>query len=359
MKDKRILLLPKYTSKGPSSRYRIYQYVKCLESEFNISVSPFFSEAYILNLLKGKRPLIITEALSFIKRILTIIFISPKNIQLVIIEYELVPYFPSLFEALLKWKRIKFITVYDDAVFHRYDRSKNFLVRRLLSQKIRNVMKYSSALIVGNKYLEKYALDSGGSQVYIIPTVIDYNFYPVKKQFLDTIKIVWIGSPSTSKYLNRIENVLLRLVKKYKFELVLIGAGDLKLDEKIIQRKIDYDHENESSNLSNYDIGIMPLFDSDWERGKCGFKLIQYMASGLPTIADEVGVNKDIIIQNKTGFLCNSEDEWFNCFERLLNDKNLRQEFGNNGVKRARKLYSLQATQDNFLKIVKEVLRED
>lgn len=356
MKNKEILLLPKYTEKGPSSRYRLFQYVPLLRESFTISISPFFDESYIESLLAGNQPPIYSALKSFFKRVFKIIFISSKNTKLVLIEYELIPYFPSIFESLLKLKGINFLTIYDDAVFHRYDKSDNFIIKLILGNKIKNVMKKSSAVIVGNKYLEKYAINATNSKVYLLPTVVDTNLYQAKKIFSETIRIVWIGSPSTSKYLSRVDKILKNLSKDYSFEVIVIGANNFQFSDDITQSYVDYNDSNESSNLDEYDIGIMPLFDSDWEKGKCGFKLIQYMASGLPTIADNVGANSDITINGTTGFLCNSDSDWHNSLKLLMENKTLRMELGSNGVKRARKLYSLDSTKENLLGIVKESL---
>ena len=354
MKKKKILLLPKYTKKGPSSRYRLYQYIPILSEKYSVEVSPFFSDNYISQLLKGYKPSIFSALFSFIKRALKVILLSARNTKLVLIEYELIPYFPSIFESILTWKGIRYVSIYDDAVFHRYDKSTNLFIKTFLSKKVKNVMKKSAAVIVGNKYLFEYAKTSTQSNIFLIPTVVNPDLYPPKKDFSDNIKVVWIGSPSTSKYLQKIEGILLRLSESHSFELDIIGARNVDLNKNIRHAQIDFDETNESSNLSDYDIGIMPLFNSEWELGKCGFKLIQYMASGLPTIADSVGANSEIIINGETGFLCNSDKEWLKNFEMLLTNKKLRQEFGSNGVKRVRKLYSLNSTKEIFLKIVHE-----
>ena len=304
--------------------------------------------------MKGFKPSIFSALFSFIKRALKVILLSARNTKLVLIEYELVPYFPSIFESILTWKGIRYVSIYDDAVFHRYDKSTNLFIKTFLAKKVKNVMKKSTAVIVGNKYLFEYAKTSSQSNIFLIPTVVNPDLYPPKKDFSDNIKVVWIGSPSTSKYLKKIEGILLRLSESHSFELDIIGARNVDLNKNIRHAQIDFDETNESSNLSDYDIGIMPLFNSEWELGKCGFKLIQYMASGLPTIADSVGANSEIIINGETGFLCNSDKEWLKNFEMLLTNKKLRQEFGSNGVKRVRKLYSLNSTKEIFLKIVHE-----
>ena len=358
MKKIEILLLPKYTAKGPSSRYRLYQYIPYLEKTFFVRVSPFFNDAFVNNILKGKRKSFFLAIKALFKRAIKIIFLSAKNTKLVITEYELIPYFPSIFESILSWKGINMISIYDDAVFHRYDRSNNILVRLFLKNKIKNVMNKSSDVIVGNKYLEKYALQTSQKNIFILPTVVDVDKYPQKDNFKDELKVVWIGSPSTSKYLKKIEPILVELSSSYNFRFIVIGDTNIKFDTKINQTTIEFNESNESANLSNYDIGVMPLYDSEWERGKCGFKLIQYMASGLPTIADDIGANSDIIINGKTGFLCNSDKEWIQNFKLLMEDKKLRKKLGSNGAIRVRKLYSLDSTRETFLSVIEKSLGE-
>ncbi|HQM46895.1 MAG TPA: glycosyltransferase family 4 protein, partial [Smithellaceae bacterium] len=165
--------------------------------------------------------------------------------------------------------------------------------------------------------------------------------------------IVWIGSPSTVQYLKLIYQPLLELRKCCAFTLRIIGA-------RIEMPGLDteYIHWNETTEVSSIQtcqVGVMPLWDSPWERGKCGYKLIQYMACALPVVASPVGVNREIVQENVNGFLADDERQWVATLETLLGDKELSQRMGFAGRKRVEEEYCIQKTAPRLIQYLKSV----
>ncbi|MCT7486381.1 glycosyltransferase family 4 protein [Aliarcobacter cryaerophilus] len=245
---------------------------------------------------------------------------------------------------------IKYIVDYDDAIFHQYDNSNNKIIKLFLSNKIAKVMKYSSLVVAGT-----YAIKAG-AKATVVPTVIDLDKYDkviVNQKDNKEVVIGWIGSPSTSKYLSFLEDVFLELSKKYNIKVHIIGASVSPF--KIYKPNlIKWSEETEIEEIKKFDIGIMPLLDSPWERGKCGFKLIQYMGCSLPVVGSPVGVNSEIIDHDNNGFLATTIEEWKDGLEVLIGDKDLRKEYGKEGRDKVEKYYSRNAVKNNLLELYKK-----
>lgn len=352
-----LLFLTKYDTLGASSRYRFFQFYDFyIENDIKITTKPFFNNKYLLDLYEGKKHLT-TIIKAYHKRFF--ILFSLNKYDLIIIEKELFPYFPALFEKILNVTGIKYIVDYDDALFHQYDNTNNKLVKILFSNKIANVMRYSELVVVGNQYLANYAKNIAHvKNIEIIPTVIDLTRYKSKStevKLNDTVIIGWIGSPSTSKYLSFLENVFIRLSQKYNFQVNLIGAF-LSPFQNFKANLIQWSEANEVQEIEKFDIGIMPLADSPWERGKCGFKLIQYMGCSLPVIGSPVGVNSEIIDHGINGFLASAEEEWLKAFETLIEDRLIRKTLGIQGRKKVELQYSKQVIESKLLSQYKEII---
>ena len=346
--------MTRYCRAGPSSRYRFFQFLPFLEKEnFQVTVSPLFNEQYIKNLFSGQRkfkPL--NPALAYMKRTAKLLF--DQNYDLVWMEKEALPWIPAFMEKMLYKKSVPFVIDYDDAIFHRHDQHPNPLVRGLLSKKIENIMACSRVVVVGNRYLAKYAQKAGAPRVEILPTVVDLSKYKVKENFDSScFKIGWVGSPSTSRHINIASEALKYICLKNNVEFRAMGA--LQKDIVAIPGKlIPWNAETETMELTRFDVGIMPLPDTPWEKGKCGFKLIQYMAAGLPVIASPVGMNSEIVDHGVNGFLASSTDEWIKYLEILKEDLDLRRTMGAESREKVEKIYSLKVVAPKLISIIKE-----
>ncbi len=338
--------LTKYTSLGASSRYRTLQYLPYLqEDQFEIKVSPLFNDDYLKALYSSGRKPVFQAMTSYLKRFGEMLWQS--NSAHVILENELWPYLPFFIEQGFLKKQKKLTLIYDDAIFHHYDLSKNAYLQ-LNKNKIGELMKLADNVIVGNQYLADYVLD-WNSNVQIIPTVIDERLYAQIKNYNKTtgkLKVVWIGSPATASYLYELEEVWNEPWIQENIELTVIGAKSLKINGNV--NYLEWSETREVEEMQKCDLGIMPLPDSPWARGKCGFKLIQYMAAGLPCLASPVGVNTEIIQEGQTGFLPDTAEKWLECFKLFYKQPELIEVFGKAGRERAFEKYSIKATLDDW-----------
>jgi glycosyltransferase involved in cell wall biosynthesis len=349
-----VLLLTKYARNGASSRYRTFQYLPWFEQAgIQCHVMPLFDEAYLIHRYKSGRGHVGDILHAFLRRLVALV--AARRYDLVAIEYELLPYFPALPERWLGWLRVPYVVDYDDALFHQYDQHTNWWVRRLLGKKIARVMRGAQLVTAGNAYLADYASRAGALRVEIIPTVIDLERYPrtLATRPPDAVfTIGWIGSPSTSSYLQAIAPALTEVCAGGRGRVRLIGSGPVDLPGVPVD-VLPWNEATEVDMLHQFDVGIMPLPNEPWERGKCGFKLIQYMACGLPVVASPVGVNTEIVEHGVNGFLAETTDEWVQALRTLLLEAELRQRMGQAGRKKVEERYSLQVIGPRLAELIK------
>lgn len=348
----KILYLTKYSRLGASSRMRSYQYFPYLEKAgFEVVVKPLFNDDYLNLLYSGGKSLWIVLK-SYIRRFFLLFTVGKYD--KIIIEKELFPYLPAWGEVILRIFNVDYIVDYDDAIFHNYDQSRHWLVRKLLGDKIGVVMKKSVLVIVGNKYLAKYAQKHGAKRIEIIPTVIDLERYPIKKVTnANRLVVGWIGTKSTfEKHLLPCQHWMKKIQHDFpNIEFRIVGiTEEMDLGENV--RYIPWTEETEVSEILKMDVGIMPLQDSPWEKGKCAYKLIQYAACGIPGIASDVGMNKEITIPEKTGYLASTDEDWIKHLLDLKNNPSKRQEMGENARKLVEENYCLQVTAKKWLNIL-------
>lgn len=352
----KMLILSRYQGLGASSRLRLYQYIEFLEkSNFDVDLNYLTSDKSILHKYKYGKYKKIDIFFEYIKRIN--IMLEIKKYDIVWIEKEALPWIPSFIESIFL-KGVKYIVDYDDAVFHNYDMHRSKLVSFFYKNHFRRIMRNAKMITAGNRYLAEKAESYGAKNIEILPTVIDIDRYSIKSStsFYNRPVVVWIGSPSTVKYLEVVRDVLVRLNLKYDFLLRVIGA-DFHCPE-INLELLPWSEDNEVELLRSADIGIMPLFDSPWEKGKCGYKLIQYMACGIPVIASPVGVNSLIVDDQVNGYLCNAEIDWYESLEKMLGDVRLREEMGKMGRRAVEERYCVQVTAPSLIKKINRVLRD-
>ena len=350
------LFLTKYSREGASTRYRFLQYFPYLQLEgIECTFSPLTDASYLRNLYAFKRGTLDDYARALARRIRALTGI--RKYDIVIVEYEILPYFPPVFELALKLLKIPYIVNYDDAIFHRYNESQNPLVRMFLGNKIDTVMRNATLVIAGNEYLADYARKAGAIAVETLPTVVDMQRYPVppaKREGIFTIG--WIGSPSTTRYLHDITPALAKVCDGGRGRVVLIGAGTAKLPGVPVENRL-WSESTEVRDLEECDVGIMPLCDGMWEKGKCGLKTIQYMACALPVVVSPVGVNRSIVEEGVNGFLATSNEEWASALTALRDDRLLRDRFGGAGRKKVEERYSVQVTAKKFASLIIETYR--
>jgi glycosyltransferase involved in cell wall biosynthesis len=205
----------------------------------------------------------------------------------------------------------------------------------------------------GNEYLAQRARDAGARRVEIIPTVIDLERYTPKTDYDTQVPtIVWIGSPSTVRYLSTIAQPLAELATRRKFRLRIIG-GQIALPGVDVEY-VPWTESGEVASIAACDIGIMPLDDSPWERGKCGYKLIQYMACGLSVVASPIGVNTKIVQEERNGYLANDAASWIERLDALLANPALREGMGRAGRRLVEERYCIQVVAPQLAEYLKQ-----
>ena len=353
----KILLLSRYSRLGASSRIRFYQYLPYLSRNgIQVTVAPFFDARYLIDRYASK-PMDLANILrSYIRRL--VFLLKSNRFDVLMVEYEILPWLPALGETILAGLGIPYIVDFDDAVFHRYDMHSNHMVRTLLGRKIDNVMRRAALVIAGNNYLGNRAKRAGAKRVEILPSVIDierYRLKPYRDKSIFTIG--WIGSPTTARYLHIIEPAIANLCKDGRTQLVLVGAGHVHLKNMPAVMRT-WSETSEVDDIQDFDVGIMPMPDNSWTQGKCGYKLIQYMACGRPVVASRVGVNPDIVEDGVNGFLAETTADWIHAFETLHNDFGLRMRMGKCGRRKVETQYCIQITSSRLLSYIHRVVRK-
>ena len=307
---------------GPSSRYRFYQYLPALkERGFQLTILPFFTHSYLDALFSGRSKGPVYLASRFLNRLGHCL--GGKRYDLAWIEGDLWPFLPAFAERLLHIMLPKRrVYEFDDANWLRYEG------KPLLVNKFDTILAGAAGIVVGNRFLEAH-VRRVNTNTCVVPTVIDERRYANAKPDLKGCTIGWIGSPSTSFFLDDVLPALRELGKKHRLTLRVVGAEVETTGFDI--DNVTWSAEQEVSLIASFDVGIMPLTATPWSEGKCGLKLIQYLATGVPAVASPVGVNSDIINQSGGGLLASDQGEWITALDTLLGDEGLRRSMGARG----------------------------
>lgn len=354
----KIALLTKYGDLAASTRQRFDQYGPYLEAEgFELLPRPLLDDAYLERLYAGAKRDRVHVAARYLDRLLWLL--SRPDADLIWLHCELFPFLPGLVECLARWPGKPVVFDYDDAIFHNYDQHANGLVRHVLGRKLHSTINGADLVTCGNVYLADYARPLC-PRTKIVPTVVDTEVYhPSSAPYKPgaPVRVGWIGTPSTwSAYMVSLIPTLMPILAEVSATLSVMGAGRsasplLGLDLQ------DWSEAGEVHFLQELDIGIMPLTNTPWARGKCGYKLIQYMACGLPVVASPVGVNAEIVEHGVNGFLASTEGEWHEALHILLHDPDLRRQMGAAGRRKIVKDFSLQVWGPRVAELLLEVAK--
>lgn len=351
-----LFLVPYPLHESPSQRFRFEQYFGLLiQNGFRFHVQSFLTASNWRLFFEPGKLISKSWALfsGFLKRIMMLFHLPAYDF--VFIHRETAPIGPPVFEWIIaKVFRKRIIYDFDDAIWltDRTNESRLFTTMKWRS-KVSHICKWSFRVSCGNEYLCNYARQFN-SNVVLNPTTIDTTrvHNPAlfkKKEFLDRIVIGWTGSHSTLRYLKFLEPVLQSLERKYPNFTFLVIADkkpDLQLKNLVFRK---WSEQTEIQDLANLDIGVMPLTDDEWAKGKCGFKALQYMAMQIPTVSSPVGVNTTIIDHQKTGWLASTPQEWLVALENLIGNRSLWEEIGAHGRAKVIQAYSVSSNASNFL----------
>jgi len=349
----RILFIAPYPAgESPSQRYRMEHYIPVLRDK-NISFhyTTFIGKATWRVLFQQGHSLkkIWGFGLGFLKRFLQLLTLF--RYDYIYIHREATPIGPPFFEWIAaKVFRKKIIYDFDDAIWIPFSSVNNKFGSRLKNfGKVAKICRWSYKISVGNEYLGDFARRYN-SNVVVVPTVVNTSdvHNKLQDQKTSTPSIGWTGTFSTLKYLDIVLPVLQELQKRYPFTFIVIADKDPKLPLKHY-RFIKWNRENEAADLLQFHIGLMPLYDDEISKGKCGFKAIQYMSLGIPAVVSPVGVNALIVEDSVSGFICDASIEWKNKLEFLLKDSEARTNFGIASRKKIQHSYSVISTTQLFL----------
>jgi glycosyltransferase involved in cell wall biosynthesis len=268
--------------------------------------------------------------------------VAESHAPLTWVQQELLPWIPLALERLLVSVHAPLVVDIDDAIFHDYDRHPNRIVRGLFAQKYDGIFERARLVVAGSEYLAARARAAGAPWVEIVPSVVPVTQYAVREHHdRKTLRIGWIGSPASQHYLEELLPALDILAREGAFELILIGANRT-LSTQMPVRMIPWTESGEKSILGEIDVGIMPLPDTPSARGKCGYKLIQSMASGVPVVASPVGANSTIVRDGVDGFHASNTAEWVTALLALRDDPDRRRRMGADARAHALESYSLE-----------------
>lgn len=348
----RVLGLTKYGSQAASTRQRFVQYEPYLKlNGVELEIRALLDNSYIERLAHGEKQSGAAISLAYIKRVRDLF--TAGNFDVLWIQYEAFPYLPGLVERALLLTGVPIVYDIDDAIFHQYDQHVSTAVRKALGRKLVPLLREASACLCGNAYLQAYTSEHCSNSL-IVPTVVDSDvFVPAnlitpKARPGPTSVLGWIGSPSTWRFVEPMLPTILPVLARHGAIFQVVGAGPRAWGIAGVVCK-DWAEAREVEDIQEMDIGIMPLPDDLWAKGKCGYKLIQYMACGLPTIASPVGVNNQIVAHGEDGFLATSREEWVAAIDMLIGDAAIRRTMGRRGRDKVVSQYSLASQQDTVL----------
>lgn len=350
-----LFLVPYPLGESPSQRFRFEQYFEHLRKHgvtyrvqsfldshnWRIFFKPGNGLAKAFILLNG-----------FAKRI-SLLLVAAR-FDFVFIHREATPVGPPVFEWIMaKVLRRRIVYDFDDAIWMTDRGHESFFLRAAKwRSKVRKICTWSYVVSCGNLFLCDYARRFN-DQVVLNPTTIDVSYHRAQhpSSHGPTVVAGWTGTHSTLKYLLEIEDSLLQLQRRHPHIEIRVIADKAPAFTKLKARFVVWNAETEIEDLSRFDIGIMPLPDDEWSKGKCGFKALQYMALGIPTVASAVGANVEIIEHGRNGLLVKPGDSWVEPVAMLAAHEAQRRELGAMGQKTVNERYSVESNVANFLSL--------
>lgn len=338
----------------PSQRFRIEEFIPYLEEHgFKVDFS------YLLNAEDDKLFYSPGNLVAKARILAKSTGIRLKNILLesvpdiVFVQREAFMLGTAYFERQLKKRGAKLIFDFDDAIWLQNVSEGNKRLGFLKNpQKTNELINIADLVFAGNEYLAAHARNyTDPDKVVVVPTTIDTKEYKrIPQTNNEKVCIGWSGSVSTVEHFKVIIPTLKRIRHKYGDKVFFKLIGDKNYREPSLDIEgLPWQKHTEVPLISSFDIGIMPLPDDEWSRGKCGLKGLQYMALEVPTIMSAVGVNKNIIQDGSNGFLAATEDEWFEKLCLLIEDSNLIDKIGKAGRATVVEKYSIDAWKHKYL----------
>lgn len=358
----KVLALSPIPEEGAGCRFRIAQYLPSLrEAGFDVTISSFYTPEFFRRVYR--RGQYFSKAMTFaalawnrVEELFTL-----GKYDLIFLYREAVPLGPPIIERMIARKGLPIVYDFDDAIFLPNVSDANRAISFLKDPgRTATILRASTRVVVGNEFLASYARQFN-DDVSVIPTAVDTTRFVPRAQPRDARKplvVGWIGSPTTFPYLERLTTVLRDVHRQHPFTLRVSGAGEPVRFAGLDVEERPWSLAQEVELFNTCDVGVYPLTDDDWSRGKCGFKAIQFMACGVPVVAAAVGVNKEIITEGVNGFLASTPAEWTHKLGKLLTDAELRARFARAGREEIERRYSLQVTAPALAGVFRAALGE-
>jgi len=354
--DRRNLVCyPRYSQLGASSRVRMFQFEDAIaDSGWDISLLPFSSDHFLRSRYAGKKAWL-RVFLSYGRRILDLR--KSRKADLVWIQRELIPWAPAWVENFLAPRRTPVIYDFDDAVHEQFRESRRAIIRATLGNKTVRTVRKSEGVVVGNQVLADFFTTETKTPCVLIPSTIDTTELHQADQPLRSEKYPfifgWIGTPLTFQaYVEGMLGEFDSIAKKLQGEFWVIGAGAPHLSTAHV-KYFPWTKETEHQLLQSIDAGVMPLRDDPWSRGKCGYKLLQYMAVGKPVLASPVGVNGEIVKHGKNGFLVEEPSDWERYLRTLAEDRGVAAEMGKKAANDVVKSFSIEVNAPKLVRFLR------
>lgn len=356
-----MLVLSPIPEEGAGCRFRIAQYIPYLrDAGFDVTISSFYTPEFFRLVYKPGN--YVRKALSFL-RLAARRFRELNGLDaydLVFLYREAIPLGPPFIERAIARRGKPIVLDFDDAIFMSNVSEANRAIGFLKNPgRVAEVTRLSTRVVVGNEFLASYARRHN-DQVTVIPTAVDTNRFVPRVEAPDQrdreLVVGWIGSPTTFPYLRDLSGVLAQVAARHRFRLKVSGAGQPVTFPGVEVDEVPWSLANEVSLFNTCDIGVYPLTDDEWSKGKCGFKAIQCMACGVPVVAAAVGVNREIITDGVDSFLASTPAEWIDKLGRLLSDPELRVRMAAAGRRTIEERYSLRVTAPRLARILQEAV---
>jgi glycosyltransferase involved in cell wall biosynthesis len=360
----RVLALSPIPEEGAGCRFRIAQFIPYLEAHgFDVTLSALFTTEFFRLVYKPGHYTRKTLAFASLaaKRLASLT--RAGRYDVIFLYRELLPIGPAVLErALGSRQRPPMVFDFDDAIFLPSVSEANRVIGALKQpRKVETIVRSSDHVIAGNDYLAAYARRFN-SNVTMLPTSVDTErWVPSGRQSpaAGSVPVAgWIGSPTTGQYIRQLAPVLARVAVRHRFTMRISGAGTSIAMPGVVVENVPWALEREVELFNTCDVGVYPLPDDEWSKGKCGFKAIQFMACGVPVVASAVGVNREIIQDGVNGFLASTDDEWVEKLGRLLTDQSLRQRFADAGRRTIEQRYSLHVNAPHMAALLRRVVAE-
>jgi glycosyltransferase involved in cell wall biosynthesis len=349
--------VPYPKAESPSQRFRFEQYLPLLsQNSIQYKLSTFWDEqAWRILYLPGRT---FQKLMGFVRGVFRRVasLFTLASYDYIFIHREAMPLGPPVFEWIAHLFGKKIIYDFDDAIWLPNTSAENKIAGWLKwHNKVRSICRWSTRISCGNELLCSYA-KTYNKNVVLNPTTIDTQYlhnpllYTLQKD--SRITIGWTGTHSTIKYLEFLEPIIHSLEQKFPGRIRFLVIANKKPDLKLQSLEfIAWNKATEIPDLLRLDIGVMPLTDDIWAKGKCGFKALQYMALGVPCVISPVGVNSKIVDDGATGFLASTETEWTEKLEKLMADESLREAMGRKGREKVEAEYSVNSNAANFIRL--------